>query len=55
MTPTPEEIVVVIAGIQMIISTFFLNANGFFYITMYKILPFFLGLGCLWSVRRLFL
>jgi cytochrome b subunit of formate dehydrogenase len=52
---TAEEIIVIIAGIQMIIGTFFLNTTGLFYTTMYKILPFFLGLGCLWSVRHLYL
>jgi len=55
MTLTPEEIVVILAGIQMISGTFFLNARGVFYIMMYKILPFFLGVGCFWSVRHVFL
>ena len=52
---TAEEIIVIVAGIQLITSTFFLNTTGIFYTTMYKILPFFLGLGCLWSVRHLYL
>ena len=52
---TIEEIVVALAGIQMICGTFFLNTTGAFYTTMYKILPFFLGLGCLWSIRSVYM
>jgi hypothetical protein len=52
---TNEEIIVVIAGIQLITSTFFINTHGFFYTMFFKVLPTFLGLGCFWSVRHLFL
>ena len=52
---TPEEIIVLLAGIQLISMTFLVNASSFFYISMFKIIPFFLGLGCLWTIRSVYL
>ena len=52
---THEEIVVLLAGILLLVNMMLVSTRGLFYTVMFKILPLFLGLGCFWAIRHVFL
>jgi len=53
MNPT-IGIILLVAGVWLITSTFMLSAKGLFYIFYFKILPFFIGMTCLWAGAKWF-
>jgi len=48
-----HQLILIITGVYLLIGTFALHTENLYSAMMFKVVPFFLGMGCLFSAGKL--